>query len=47
MDMIFVARQLMEKSWEHDSLFVLFIDLWKAYDSVPRHAGIMVCAGEA
>ena len=35
-DMIFVARQLVEKSREHDvSLFVLFIDLRKAYDSVP------------
>ena len=38
-DMIFVARQLMEKTREHeDSLFVLFVDLKKAYDSVPRSA---------
>ena len=38
-DMIFVARQLLEKAREHqDSLFVLFVDLKKAYDSVPREA---------
>ena len=38
-DMIFVARQLVEKAREHQSdLFVLFIDLKKAYDSVPRPA---------
>ena len=38
-DMIFVARQLVEKSREHnDSLFILFVDLRKAYDSVPRQA---------
>ena len=36
-DMIFVARQLMEKTREHgDSLFLRFVDLKKAYDSVPR-----------
>jgi len=36
-DMVFVASQLVEKSREHDeSLFVLFVDLQKAYDSVPR-----------
>ena len=38
-DMIFVARQLLEKTREHhDSLFTLFVDLRKAYDSVPREA---------
>ena len=38
-DMIFVARQLLEKSREHhESLFTLFVDLRKAYDSVPRQA---------
>ena len=37
--MIFVARQLIEKTLEHnDSLFILFVDLRKAYDSVPRSA---------
>ena len=38
-DMIFTVRQLVEKSWEHTakSLFT-FIDLKKAYDSVPREA---------
>ena len=37
-DMIFAARQLLEKCREHDdALFVLFIDLM-AYDSVPRDA---------
>ena len=36
-DMIFVARQLMKKSWEHRAkTFFTFIDLKKAYDSVPR-----------
>ena len=39
MDMIFVVRQLIEKSIEHDSpLCALFIDLRKAYDSIPRPA---------
>ena len=38
-DVIFAARQLIEKSREHaDSLFVLFVGLKKAYDSVPRQA---------
>ena len=38
-DMIFAARQLTEKSREHNSpLFILFVDLKKAYDSVPRRA---------
>jgi len=33
--MIFTARQLFEKSREHDdSLFALFVDLRKAYGSV-------------
>jgi len=41
--MIFVARQLMEKTWEHgDSLFLLFVDLKKAYDLVPRDALWMI-----
>ena len=39
MDMIFVARQLVEKSFEHQqSIFILFVDLRKAYDSIPRDA---------
>ena len=38
-DMIFTVRQLVEKSWEHSSNVCLtFIDLKKAYDSVPREA---------
>ena len=38
-DMIFVARQLMEKAREHkESLFIMFVDLKKAYVSVPRNA---------
>jgi len=37
--MIFVARQLVEKARKHNTLlFTLFIDLKKAYDSVPRAA---------
>ena len=36
-DMIFAVRQLVEKSWEHRArTFFLFIDLCKAYDTVPR-----------
>ena len=39
MDMIFCARQLIEKTIEHEeSLYVVFVDLRKAYDSVPREA---------
>ena len=42
-DMVFSARQLIEKAIEHESeLFVLFVDLRKAYDSVPRSALWMV-----
>ena len=38
-DMIFCAQQLMEKAREHRSdLFMLFVDLRKAYDSIPRQA---------
>ena len=38
-DMIFVASQLVEKAREHgESLYVLFVDLRKAYDSVLRQA---------
>ena len=38
-DMIFVARQLIEKTIEHESeLYILFVDLKKAYDSIPRVA---------
>jgi len=37
--MIFVARQLLEKTREHgNSLFIMFMDLKKANDSVPRCA---------
>ena len=38
-NMIYTVRQLVEKSWEYESkAFLLFIDLKKAYDSVPRGA---------
>ena len=38
-NMVFVARQLMEKTREHeDSLSMMFVDLKKAYNSVPRNA---------
>ena len=37
--MTFTARQLFQKSREHnDSLFALFVDLHKAYDSVSIEA---------
>jgi len=36
-NVIFVARQLLEKSREHDeSLYILFVDLHKVYGSVLR-----------
>ena len=42
-DMIFVARQLVEKTRERDdALFVLFVDLKKVYDSVLRLALLCV-----
>ena len=38
-DMIFMVRQLTEKAIEHQSKqFLVFVDLQKAYDSVPREA---------
>ena len=38
-DMVFVARQVMEKSIEHNTpLYVLSVDLMKAFDSIPRPA---------
>ena len=38
-DMIFTVRQLLEKSYEHrGKIFLVFVDLKKAYDSVPRAA---------
>ena len=38
-DMIYVARQLVEKAWEHnDTLYMLFANLRKSYDSVLREA---------
>ena len=37
--MIFCVKQLIEKSVEHNTItYMLFIDLRKAYDSVPRQA---------
>jgi len=44
--LIFCVRQLVEKTIEHRSkVFLLFVDLCKAYDSVPRQAFCvnMVC----
>ena len=38
-DMIFCARQLIEKTLEHEeTVYIVFVDLRKAYDSVPREA---------
>ena len=38
-DMIFTVRQLVEKSWEHAvKSYLTFMDLKKAYDSVPSEA---------
>ena len=37
--MTFTVRQLVEKSIEHTTkLYITFVDLRKAYDSVPREA---------
>ena len=36
-DMVFCAHQLVEKAREHNTtLYLLFVDLRKAYDSLPR-----------
>ena len=44
-DMSFVIRQLVEKSMEHRSKqFLVFVDVKKAYDSVPR--AVLACLGE-
>ena len=38
-DMIFCVRQLIEKAREHNTkLYLLFVDLRKAYNSIPRQA---------
>ena len=38
-DMIFCVHQLVEKAIEHNAkIFLLFVDLLKAYDSMPRQA---------
>ena len=38
-DMIFCVHQLVEKAIEHNTeVFLLFVNLRKAYDSVPRRA---------
>ena len=35
-DMIYCARQLVENAWDHNTqIFMLLIDLRKAYDSIP------------
>ncbi len=37
--MVYCVRQLVEKAREHNTqVFMLFIDLRKAYDSIPRQA---------
>ena len=39
MGMIFCARQVVEKAREHNTkIYMLFVDLRKAYDLVPRQA---------
>ena len=44
-DMIVCAHQLVEKSIEHDTkAFILFIDLKKVYNSVPRDAMWLILA---
>ena len=37
--MLFCARQMVEKAYKHNTImFLLFVDLHKAYDSVPQKA---------
>ncbi len=44
--MVFCARQMVEKAVEHNTkIFMLLIDLRKAYDSVPRQ--VLWCALES
>ncbi len=46
-DMIFVIRQLVEKAVEHQAVqHFVFVDLKKAYDSVPREAMWIVLNGD-
>ena len=46
-DMIFRVRQLVEKASEHNAkVFLLFVDLCKAYDSVSRAACPLVCSAK-
>ena len=38
-DMVFCTQQLVEKAREHNNkIYMLFVDLRKVYDSVPRQA---------
>jgi hypothetical protein len=37
MEAIFLIRQLMERYQEQKDLHVIFIDLKKAYDKIPRN----------
>ena len=47
-DMIFVARQLVEKASEHaDKLFLLSVDLNKAYNSIPTVFSPEILEGRA
>ena len=36
--MIFCAKEIMEKAREHNTKVFMFVDLRKAYDSMPRQA---------
>jgi len=43
MDQIFVIRQILQKKWKYNKdVYILFVDLKKAYDSIHRESLINI-----